>query len=230
MSNVSRPIQILLAAVVVFAVAWFLVLKPGDEDTVEPQAQAPGVTGLTNAVNQAKGAAKTSEERSAKAENATGTEPATTPTPAKTTKTTTSTTVKKTTTPAPSGTGAVTPAGPPVNDPARSSGDPADGLLDKLTGDRVVILLFTGDGADDRKAIRAVRAADRELDGVIVRVTQLRNVGKYATITDKLGINQAPSTIIIGSDKVAQVLTGIIDAKVVKQYVGDARRRAAKSK
>ncbi len=56
----------------------------------------------------------------------------------------------------------------------------------------------------------------------------LRAVDVYKTITDKLGINEAPSTIVIGSDRVAQVLTGIIDANVVKQYAGDARRRAAK--
>ncbi len=123
---------------------------------------------------------------------------------------------------------AVTPAGPAVKDPARDSGDPADGLLDKLSGDRVVVLLFAGDGSDDKAAIRAVRKAGRGAPKIIVRVTSIRNIGKYATITDKLGITEAPSTIIIGSDRVAQVLTGLIDDKVVKQYVADARRRAAK--
>lgn len=117
-----------------------------------------------------------------------------------------------------------------MKDPARGSGDPADGLLDKLTGDRVVVLLFAGEGSDDRRAERAVRAAGRESKGVIVRVTDIRNVGKYATITDKLGIDEAPSTIIIGSDRVAQKLIGIIDSKVVKQFIGDARRRAAESR
>ncbi|HMS72382.1 MAG TPA: hypothetical protein PKB03_05050, partial [Baekduia sp.] len=89
--------------------------------------------------------------------------------------------------------------------------------------------LFSGDGSDDRAAIRAVRAVGREDGKTIVRVTSIRNVGKYATITDKLGIQQAPSTIIIGSDLVAQRLDGLIDVKVVKQYIGDARRRAAKA-
>ena len=229
MSNVSTPIKILLAAVVVFAIAWFAVLKPSDDSGNEASTPtAPGVTGLTNAVNSAKTTQTTASEQAQKAANATGTETQTTPTKA-TTVTKTTKTVAKTTT-STSSKRQVTPAGPAIKDPARNSGDPADGLLDKLTGDRVVVLLFTGNGADDLAAIRAVREADRQSQGVIVRVTQIRNVAKYATITDKLGINQAPSTVIIGSDLVAQVLTGIIDAKVVKQYIGDARRRAAKAK
>jgi hypothetical protein len=222
MSQISRPIQILLGAVIVFGIAWFLFLKPGDDETVADTpapttAQAPGVKGLTTATKKAEAAKAMADKRSTEAAKATGTE-------------TTATKPSSTATKPPTSTqAAVTPAGPPVKDPARNSGDPADGLLDELTGDRVVVLLFAGEGADDRVAIRAVRAAGNESKNTIVRVTQIRNVGKYATITDKLGITEAPSTIIIGSDKVAQVLTGLIDSKVVKQYIGDARRRAAKN-
>jgi len=227
MSQISRPFQILLGAVVVFAVAWFLVLKPSnDEPTAAsstPTNVAPGVTGLTTAVNNARTTAANANKKAAETSAAvtgTTTKAATTTTPAKTTSTTSTTTTQA----------AVTPAGPPVKDPARNSGDPADGLLDKLTGDRVVVLLFSGNGSDDLAAARAVRKAGTGDRKMIVRVTSIRNVAKYATITDKLGINEAPSTIVIGSDRVAQVLTGIIDSNVVKQYAGDARRRAAKSK
>lgn len=225
MSQISKPMQIALAAVVVFAIAWFLFLRPSDDTETATQtettAQAPGVTGLTNAAKKAAVAKTAAEARNKKAEEATGEETTTTNSGSSTTKTTpaTGTSTNK----------SVTPAGPPVKDPARDSGDPADGVLDQLKGKRVAIVLFTGDGADDRTATAAVRAVGRENKNVIVRVTSIRNVGKYASITDKLNINQAPSTIIIGSDMVAQVLTGIIDAKVVRQYVGDARRRAAKA-
>lgn len=221
MSQISRPFQILLGAVVVFAIAWFLVLKPSDDEPVAetpaPTNVAPGVTGLTNAVKNAKTTATEANKKTSETSAAvTGTQTTKTA-PAATTPTKTTTTSK-----------AVVPAGPPVKDPARDSGDPADGLLDKLTGDRVVVLLFSGNGSDDLAAARAVRKAGTGDRKMIVRVTSIRNVAKYATITDKLGINEAPSTIVIGSDRVAQVLTGIIDANVVKQYAGDARRRAAK--
>ena len=222
MSQISKPMQIALAAVVVFAVAWFLFLRPSDDADTTAEApttqQAPGVTGLTNAVKQAEKAKTVSEARNTTAEKATGEQTtATTPT------------TGSTKTPTTGGKKTVTPAGPPVKDPARDSGDPSDGILDQLKGQRVAVLLFSGDGSDDRAAIRAVRAVGREDGKTIVRVTSIRNVGKYATITDKLGIQQAPSTIIIGSDLVAQRLDGLIDVKVVKQYIGDARRRAAKA-
>jgi len=224
MSQISKPMQIALAAVVVFAIAWFAFLRPSDDSETATQtettAQAPGVTGLTNAVKKAEVAKTASEARNKKAEESSGEQ---------TTASSTSTTQSTTASSGSSSNKSVTPAGPAIKDPARDSGDPADGVLDQLKGKRVAIVLFTGDGADDRTATAAVRAVGRENKNVIVRVTSIRNVGKYASITDKLNINQAPSTVIIGSDMVAQVLTGIIDAKVVRQYVGDARRRAAKA-
>nr|MBA2347426.1 hypothetical protein [Solirubrobacterales bacterium] len=56
MEQLSRPYQIALGAILVLALAWFLVLKPGDDEPLEPaptpaasapaSPTAPGVEGL----------------------------------------------------------------------------------------------------------------------------------------------------------------------------------------
>ena len=244
MNQISRPFQIALGAAVVIGLVWFFFLRSSSDNSSSSVSSlptttaastgptAPGVKGLTTAINKAKGAKTLSEKKSAALANATGTESVTTP--AKTTATTTA--AKTTSTPTTSAPAAttkaktVTPAGPAVKDPAKASGDPAQGLLDRLKSGRVVVLLFAGAGTDDHAAARAVRAAAHGYKGMIVRVTSMRNVGKYATITDKLNITVAPSTVVIGSDFVAQVLTGLVDKRVIRQYAGDAKRRAAKAK
>ncbi|WP_027008130.1 hypothetical protein [Conexibacter woesei] len=75
--------QIALVAVVLLAGMWFTVLKPKSADTSSsaPVAQAttqssepvaPGVKGLTSAIDKAKGAAATSDAANAKIQTATG--------------------------------------------------------------------------------------------------------------------------------------------------------------
>src|SRR3954447_9852038 len=73
MGQISRPMQIVLAVTLLFAAAWFVVLRPKDgavSSTPAPSASssstAPGVKGLGRAVDKAKGAVATSEQQARK--------------------------------------------------------------------------------------------------------------------------------------------------------------------
>jgi hypothetical protein len=52
--KISLPFRILLVVFLVFAVLWFVVLRPKPGADVEPvSTPAPGVTGLSNATDDA---------------------------------------------------------------------------------------------------------------------------------------------------------------------------------
>src|SRR3954451_24752955 len=82
--QVSRSMQIALVAVVLLAGMWFTVLKPKpatDDVAATPVATtaapvAPGVKGLTSAIDKAKAASATSDATNAKIQKATGSSPA----------------------------------------------------------------------------------------------------------------------------------------------------------
>jgi hypothetical protein len=67
MSQVSRPVQVLLAITLLFGMAWMVALRPksassgGAPAPVAQQADAPGVQGLTTAVDKAHDAAGTAQ-------------------------------------------------------------------------------------------------------------------------------------------------------------------------
>src|SRR3954453_23727456 len=73
MGQISRPMQIVLAITLLFAAAWFVVLRPKDGAVSSTTAHAasststaPGVKGLGRAVDKAKGAVATSEQQAKK--------------------------------------------------------------------------------------------------------------------------------------------------------------------
>jgi hypothetical protein len=74
-SQISPPIRIVVVAAIGLIAAWMLFLRPKAEDVAPATpapATAPGVKGLTNAVDKAKGAAATQEASDAKVQAATG--------------------------------------------------------------------------------------------------------------------------------------------------------------
>src|SRR5262249_18432772 len=70
--QLSLPYRIALVALVVVGGLWFVVLRPksGGEATTPPATTAPGVTGLKNDVDKAKGAVATSNAAAAGSEAA----------------------------------------------------------------------------------------------------------------------------------------------------------------
>lgn len=73
MTQVSRPVLIVLIVVVAFAGVWLVALRPksdsgsgGGSSNTSSAPDAPGVKGLTKSIAKAKGAVKTSQDNAAK--------------------------------------------------------------------------------------------------------------------------------------------------------------------
>ncbi len=205
MEQLSRPYQIALGALVVLALAWFLVLKPSDEVSAEPlpgeAATAPGQAGLGTAVAKARGAVRTSSSAAA----AVGGEPATSPPPASAAA------------PAPG-----TKASKPAPAAAPEAQDPSAPLLRAVRGGKVAVVLFSSAAAsDDRKVRRALATADRHDGRVVVRSVPIADVAKWSAITEGVDVLQSPTLLVIGEGNLARSLVGFTDTRGIDQLVAD---------
>jgi hypothetical protein len=106
--------------------------------------------------------------------------------------------------------------------------DPSARLLKFLDRGKTLVILFHGAGADDRGARKAVhRTAKADPKHIISAYIPIGDVGKYEAITSDVQILASPSILVIGTNGKATLLTGYVDAAVVRQTVGDARRASA---
>jgi hypothetical protein len=216
--QLSLPYRIALIALVVVGGLWFVVLRPksGGEATTPPATTAPGVTGLKNDVDKAKGAVATSNAAAAGSEaaaNAVGGS-GTTSTPA---------------------TGAATPAAPsssapraakPVAKPGLAAdaapGDPSRPLLADVDNGKVAVVLFWNKaGSDDRATRVALRAVDRHHGKVVTKAIPVGQVGKYEAITRGAQILESPTVLVIGAGGKAQAITGYTEAVEIDQAISD---------
>ena len=70
MDKISLPFRIVLIVALLFAVVWFLVLRPKPVTGSEPAVTPPGVTGLANDVAKANKAVDASNAAAARREAA----------------------------------------------------------------------------------------------------------------------------------------------------------------
>jgi hypothetical protein len=244
--------QIALVAVVLLAGMWLTVLKPKPDtgSDVQPTATpaassssasqpvAPGVKGLATAVDKAKGAAAASDAANAKVQAATGgtaasskaaAKPAATKAAAKpkATKHAATTTAAKAKAAKP----AAAKPGTKAATTAAATVDPSDRLLAFLDKGKTLVILFEGNGATDKAAREAVHLTARhDPKHVVSAYVPIADVGKYEAITSDVQVLTSPTVLVIGKDHKATVLTGFVDATVIRQAVGDARRAAAAGK
>lgn len=203
MDQVSRPLLIALGVVIVLAVAWLTVLRPGT-GAEEPVAEPPAVVG---AASDAEQAVAQTDAASARRGAATGAEGA----------------------PVNGGTGAapVTAAtGAPV-DPAAAQGQGEDSrrVLAQLDRDRAVVLLFwNARSSDDRAVRRAVARVDRRDGDVRVYVERLGALADYAAVTNGVRVQQTPTTLVIGPDRAVQAIAGYTVTSELDEAVSDALR------
>src|SRR4051794_6389962 len=251
--QVSRPMQIALVAVVLLAGMWFTVLKPKSGDSASsftpvqrttaaapPSAgatgtAAPGVKGLATAVDKAKAASATSDAANARVQAATGSAATVTGSPAAAQATATAKAKHGAATSAKAKAKAATPAAAKSGAKAATTKaataadvDPSDRLLAFLDKGKVLVMLFEGKGADDKAARRAVHLTARhDAKHVVSAYIPITDVGKYEAITTDVQVLTSPTILVIGKDRKATPLTGFVDAAVVAQAVGDARRAAS---
>lgn len=201
MDQVSRPLLIALAAVVLLAVAWLTVLRPGAD------APAASPVPAVEAVGEAEQAAAAAEATS----TAPAGEPAAPSVPA-------DPSVAPTTPGAPSGaTGGLDPS------LAGQMGEGSAEVLEQLKRGRAVVLLFwNGRSSDDRAVRRAVAGVDRRDGDVRVIVERLDELGSYAAVTNDVRVESTPTTLVIGPDGAVRSVPGYTVTRELDQAVRDA--------
>jgi len=202
MDQVSRPLLIALAAVVLLAAAWFTVLRPG-ADVAAPDATS--VVPAVEAVGEAEQAAAAADAASAARSGEPAAPSADLP-------------VAPTTPGVPSGaTGTLAPS------LAAQMGEGSVEVLQQLERGRAVVLLFwNGRSSDDRAVRRAVSGIDRRDGDVRVIVERLEELGSYAAVTNDVRVESTPTTLIIAPDRAVQAVPGYTVTRELDQAVRDA--------
>ena len=223
MDQVSKPVLIALAAVLVFAVAHFTVLAPKTDSGSVAAPQAPGQQGLESAIGKANHAVATSQASAGATEHAasaasgdsSASTPAAKPTATKAAAKPVAKPVAK-----PAAKPAVAPAKPL---PKLEAGDRSGPMLQDLAEGKVVVaLFFNPHGSDDNAALRAVRSANRHHGRVVLHSSPIDNVGDYNALTSGVQVLQAPTVLVIGPDQKARAIVGYTEVKEIDQAISDA--------
>ena len=240
MDKISLPFRIVLIVALVFAVVWFLVLRPKPAAESEPAVTPPGVTGLANDVAKANKAVDASNAAAARREaaaNAVG--------GSSTTATTKPSTAKPAATAAKPGATAAKPgatsAKPATAKPAKpvapaavakpakpgladdaAPGDPSRPLLASVDAGKVVVVLFWNKNAsDDRATRRGLRSIDLHGGKVVASAVPIGDVGRYEAITRGVQVLESPTVLVIGAGGKARAITGYTQPKEINQAVSD---------
>jgi hypothetical protein len=213
--QVSKPVLIALAAIVVFAAAKFTVLRPKTDSGSTPAvATAPGQAGLQSAVDKANNAVGVSKQSATRSEQAAATASVDAAPAAAKAK------AKATATAKPAKPAAIAPAKP---EPKLEDGDRSGPILSALDNGKVVVALFYNPhGSDDNAALRAVRSANRRHGRVVLHSIPIEDVGDYNALTSGVQVLQAPTILVIGPDHKARTVVGYTEVKEIDQAVYDA--------
>lgn len=226
MNQVSRPVQILLGVVLVFAVLWFTVLKPG-EPAIEPvpaattaaPVDAGGTTaqsGPGKAVEAANNAAQAANAAAGAAGGAT-TPSGTTPGGAAAASGATSG-------------GTVTPTSPAGKESSGRSASQrkADRVIESIGADlkakrAVVVLVYQpGESVDEVLENRVRKQIDRRNGKVRIYLIRASQVGRYDGLFRDLSLAQTPSTVVIAPDNSAKVLGGLVSTARIDRLTSAA--------
>ena len=207
MQQISPPIRIALAAIVLLGAVWFVALRPKDSSDEPKAVTPPGVQGLANSVAKARGAKEAAEASNARTESAVAgaddSSAATSGTKAG------STTAK----------GAAKSVDLGIST-AEVSG-PSRRLVAALADGKAVVLLFSNKSADSAHVVRVVQGVFKRDGRVVVQVANIQDVADYSVFTNKTSVSQAPTTFIIGPTRRAKVIAGYTSTGEVDQAIGD---------
>jgi len=186
---------------------------------------APGVEGLTRAIDKAHGAVATSQQdakhfEGQSAEAATATAPAATASSPAATASTSTTVTKVTTTaivksPASKGSGATRAA-------ALLSGQRAV-EAELKRGDMVVLLFWNPAGADDVAVRNALRPLNSPRRKIVVHEASANQVALFGSITKGVQVDATPTVLIINKAGNVSSLVGLTDTYSVEQAIDEAR-------
>lgn len=248
MTQLSRPYQIALAALALLMLVWFAALhgrrpSSGGGSGSSPAASsapatpsaaaqakaaaapthiyhgvAPGVGGLTRAIDKAHGAVAQSQQEAHRVETS---EPsAASAPPAQASHTATST---------PAHPATVTPvhahaAPPAVKHAATKASMQAPVEHELQQGKTVLILFWNPHGSDDVAVHNALPAVQHALGGrIAVHYASAGQVGAFGTVTHAVQVTQTPTLLIVNPHGRTTVITGLNDAFAIRQAVAESR-------
>jgi hypothetical protein len=246
MAQLSRPYQVALAAIGVLAAVWFVALRGhsgsgGGSSVPAPQPaapapkaaspapsspSAPGVAGLTRAIEKARGTVKESERNAKQLQqkSAEASSPSSTGAPsASSTSRTRPSPTHKSSAPTRSSPGATTHSGgghaTPSHVGAPTRQVRVEGELKR--GNTVVVLFWNPKGADDRAVRGQLRAPQSQR--YVLEEAGAKEVGSFGTFTRAVQVNQTPTILIILPNGKTTTMTGLVDAYAIAQAISDAR-------
>ena len=185
---------------------------------------APGVEGLTRAINKAHGAVAQSQSEAKRFEHAkpSGSTAATTTSSTVTVHRSVSpaahhTTIVRTTT--------VTKRSPSTAKPAATTPSMQVAVEHELQqGKTVLILFWNPHGSDDIAVHKELPAVQHALKGrVAVHYASASQVGSFGSITHTVQVTQTPTLLIVNHHGQTTVLTGLTDAFSIEQAIDEAR-------
>jgi hypothetical protein len=224
-SQISPPIRIVLFATIGLIAAWMLFLRPKTEEAPAPTPApktAPGVTGLSNAVDKAKDAASAQEQRDAKVQKATGDDEASAKAGESKSEGGSTTALVS---------GRVLPLEPLTAEQTKGLPRSVVRALDN----RKVFVVGVFDtkekrwarmASDDRRVRRELSKVNRYDGRVVVAQSSLGELTKLNAIIGGLGVSQTPSVVVVDRNRKAVVLTGFVERNTMNQAIQDARRNS----
>lgn len=252
MTQISRPFQIALVAMGLFVAVWFVALRghssgggsssssaPASPPASSPASSsssagssnpssvyhgsAPGVAGLTRAIDKARGAVTQSQQNAQQLQQKSAQASSAAPSQAGAATSSQSTTVVKahktiTTNQA----GAKGAAGAAAKSASPSMQGTVEAELKK--GKVVTILFWNPKASVDVKVRRELNALGHELGGKIAVHDALANqVGSFGSFTRTVQVDGTPTILIVNKQGQTTSLTGLTDVFALKQAVTEAK-------
>ena len=258
MTQLSRPYQIALLTMALLVGVWFLALRGHAATTPEPASSssapaptaageakaaatptpvqsgtAPGVSGLTRAINKAHEAVATSQQNAKQLEGSSA--QASSTSPAATTSPSPAAAAPAAVKPAPSTHAAVKHAATTHSAPAKHAPtvkrhpavavSPQVAVEAELKQGKIVAVLFWNSKAPVDQAVqRELQAVGRTLGGKLaVHDARAGQVGSFGSITRDVQVFQTPTILIVNKHGQATSLTGLTDGFAIEQAIDEAR-------
>jgi hypothetical protein len=214
--------RIALGAILVFALLWFVALKPKPESGAPaptPAAQQQNGTGLADRPNEAQSAVNSANAKNSanekKAEQ-TGAGSQTTQQATPQSKAAPKAESKSSQKAAP---GATT----------KKSKDPSAPIIASAKSGKVEVVLFWDpSGSDDRHVRQAVQQINTRNGTVKVHAIEIDDVGKYTALTKDVAVNVSPTIMIISPKLTAWKITGYTDTSEIDNLIGAVARQSEK--
>jgi hypothetical protein len=239
MTQVSRPLQIALVAVVAFFGLWMIALKPSSSSSSATASPAPAATAAPAPSTKTTGNAILSAPAKARAAVAAGNAASNTAAGASTGGSSIRTPVTPSSTPSTAAPAAGAGSVPVISGTASAKTQVAPaaghavptrsarqrlGVVSRAVQERkVVAMLFYNPKAADDRAVKSELAAVPSSGGKVVSLAvPLFELSFYPVVTSQVPVTMSPTLVIINPLRQASTIEGFADSFEISQRITDA--------